>query len=378
MKATEIVQKAIRGEIRWIDAAGILGVSARQMRRWKHRVEAHGPKGLEDARRGRPPGNRIAPEVCERVTTLYRSSYEGFNVKHFCEQLPEHGIHVSYSWVKSLLHETGCRRRTEKRGTYRRKRDRRPATGMLLHLDGSKHHWFKSASGEMQDLLAVVDDATGEILAAHFAPEESTATSLYVLRETVEKYGTFVQLYTDRASHFVYTPKSGEGPDRSKKTQVERVLDDLGIELICAYSPQARGRSERMWRTLQGRLPQELKRAGISTYEAANAYFNQRFKATFNRTFRVKPQSEETSFVPVRKADLDKIFSLRFSRTVAKDNTFHNRVLQLPKSKDFTLADRTMDVRIALNGIVTAYLGMRKIATFAEPINPNHSALEAA
>lgn len=380
MKVSEVIEKAIRKEIRWVDAASIVGVSERQMRRWRARIERDGVDGLRDRRQGKTPGNAKGAEQAAEVLQLYRSSYEGFNVQHFWEHLcDEHGMSVSYSWTKALLHEAGYVRRHPKRGTYRRKRDRKPMRGMMLHLDGSKHRWFESVDGAMQDLLAFVDDATGEIVDMEFVPEESTATVLSLLERVVRADGTFGALYTDRASHFVYTPKAGEGPDRTKKTQVERILDELGIELICAFSPQARGRSERLWRTLQGRLPQELKRAGVTDYVQANAYVQGRFRGRFNRSFAVEPTEKDTAYMPVSGADLTRIFALRFTRTVGPDHVirFQNRVLQLPKSGSH-LVGRSVDVRLSLGGTLAVYLGPRLLATFPFEPDLGDPALELA
>ncbi len=205
---------------------------------------------------------------------------------------------------------------------------------------------------------------------------------LGVLRETVEEHGTFGRLYTDRASHFVYTPKAGEGPDRTKKTQVERVLDELGIELVCGFSPQARGRSERMWRTLQGRLPQELARLGIRTYEAANTYLRARFLQPFNKRFAVPAAIEGTAFLPLAGADLDRIFALRFERTVGNDHTirFHHRVLQLDKPKGYCpLQKRRVQLRVTLDGRIHVYLGTRLLQSFAvQGLDLDDPAIEAA
>ena len=382
MKVSEVIKKAIAKEIRWFDAARILGISERQMRRWKLRYEAQDVEGLADARQGKRPCNALSEETSARVLKLYKTSYEGFNAAHFHEQLAEHGIAVSYSWTKRLLVETGCISRGPRRKAYRRKREREPMRGMLVHLDGSKHRWFESEDGSLQDMLAYVDDATGDILGACFVPEESTKTVLALLGEVLAEYGTFARLYTDRASHFVFTPKAGEGPDRSKKTQVERICDDLGIELVCAYSPQARGRSERLWRTLQGRLPQEFKRAEVRTYEAANAYLQSRFIPAFRRRFVIAPTLEETAFVPVSKTDLERILALRFERVVGCDHTLrlHCHVLQLDKPKGLCpLQKRKVELRVSLDGRVAVYLGTRLLQTF-QPANLDleDPALEAA
>jgi transposase len=382
MKVTDIIRKAMSKEIRWLDAARILGVSDRQMRRWKERFEAHGLDGLRDYREGKVPKNRVPEATVARVLALYRESYAGFNVQHFWEQLAEHDVHVGYSWTKNLLHEAGLVRRGVKRKAYRRRREREPMAGMMVHLDGSKHRWFESDDGAEQDLLAFVDDATGELLFPLFVPEESTCTVLGVLRELVQERGTFGRLYVDRASHFVYTGDAKEGPDRTKKTQVAHVLDELGIELVCAFSPQARGRSERMWRTLQGRLPKELKRLGIKTYPEANAYVRGRFLGTFNGRFAVAPAVQGSAFLPLAHADLDRIFSLRFTRSVGNDHTirFHNRVLQLDKPQGHCpLQKRHVELRVSLAGLIRVYLGTRLVQTFdAHDLNLDDPALEAA
>jgi len=367
MKVSEVIQKAMAKEIRWLDAARILGISDRQMRRWKQRYERDGMEALRDRRQENVPKNRIPERTVAEVVRLYREEYATFNVRHFWEQLEGHAIQVSYEWTKQVLHDAGLVRRGAKRKSYRRRREREAMPGLLLHLDGSKHRWFESEDGGLQDLLLLVDDATGEVLCPLFVPEESTATVLTVIRELVEQRGTFARLYTDRASHFVYTPRAGEGPARTKKTQVERTLDELGIELVCAYSPQARGRGERMWRTLQGRLPNELRRLGIKTFEEANKYVRGAFLERFNRTFAVQPAVEGSAFVPVAKADLERIFSLRFERTVGNDHTirFQNRVLQLDKVNGLCpLQKRRVELRLSLDRRVSVYLGTRLVQTF--------------
>lgn len=382
MKVSEVIRKAISKEIRWFEAAEILGISDRQMRRWKLRYEASGVDGLADVRRGKSPKNRIAPEIAQRVIELYKTSYSDFNVTHFHEQLEEHGIRVSYAWTKRLLVDTGCVARGRKRKAYRRRREREPMRGMLVHLDGSKHAWFEGEDGSLQDLLAYVDDATGDILAAIFVPEESTRTVLALLGVVLREHGAFARLYTDRASHFVVTTKAEEGPDRTRKTQVERVLDELGVELVCAYSPQARGRSERLWRTLQGRLPQELRRAKARTYEAANAYLQTKFLPAYRRKFLVAPTVEESAFVPVSRKDIERVLALRFDRTVGMDHTirFQNQLLQLEKPKGTCpLQRRKVELRVSLDGQIAVYLGTRLLQTFTrQNLDLDDPALEAA
>lgn len=382
MKVSEVIKLALEKKIRWLDAADILGISPRQMHRIKVRYEVDGDvRALRDNRFGRPPRNKVPDDLTARVLTLYRQQYKGFNSQHFHEQLAEHGIRVSYTWTKNVLLDSGLISRKGTRKPYRRRRERESMRGLLVHFDGSKHRWFQSADGALQDLLAFVDDATSEILAARLVPEEGTRTTLALLRELVEERGTFGRLYTDRASHFVFTPKGGQEPDRTKKSQVERVLDDLGIELVCAFSPQARGRSERLWRTLQGRLPLELSRIEARTYDAANAYLG-RFVPRFNKRFAVTPAVEDTGFVPVARADLDRIFTLRFERVVAGDHTirFHNRLLQLDAPRGASLLPkRTVQLRVALDGRIFVYLGTRLVQTFdASDLDLNDPAFAAA
>ncbi len=369
MKIQEVITRAMLGHIKWYQAAEIIGVSDRQMRRWKERYERYGYDGLLDRRRNEPSPRRLPMKVATKVLQLYRGGYFDFNVRHFHEELlTEHRIKVSYGWTKALLQTAGLVKKAKKRGQYRRRRERRPLPGMLVHLDGSPHEWFKTEQGERQTLLAFLDDATSECLGAQFVTGEGTVPILTLLKELIEGRGTFVSLYTDRAGHFVYTPKAGGPPDRSHKTQIERVLDDLGIELICAHSPEARGRGERAWRTMQGRLPQELRRAGATTYEKANAYLRDVFIPKYNRLFSRPPAAEGTAFLPATGANLDHIVSLRYERTVGKDNIvqFRNHVYQLPKVQGIaTLAGRKVQVRVLLCGTITILMGRRIVASFA-------------
>lgn len=240
-------------------------------------------------------------------------------------------------------------------------------TGMMLHLDGSTHHWFEHPQDAKQDLLSVIDDATSECVGAVFVPQEATRPILRLLLEIVRRHGTFISLYTDRASHFVYTPKAGEPPDRTKKTQLEKVLDELGIELIVARSPQARGRSERAFGTMQGRLVPELRRAQIRSYADANRYLQEVFIPKYNHNFGVPSTETGSAFIPVVGVDLERIFALRHERTVNKDNTIciNNRVLQLPKIRGIsTLAKRKVEVRQHLDGKLEVLCGKMLLASF--------------
>lgn len=335
MRRQEVILKAIAGDINWIQAARIVGVSDRQMRRLKTKYERHGFPCLMDNRHGRPAWNHLPVELTKKVLNLYRDQYFDFNVRHFHEKLiAEHQFTHSYSWLKTVLQEANLVERKKKKGKHRKKRERRPLVGMLLHLDGSSHHWL-GENFPKWDLLAIIDDATSEIYDAFFVLEEDTRSALKIIRSVVENWGVFCSLYTDRASHFVYTPKAGEKPDKKIRTQCQRALDQLGIELIPAFSPQARGRGERMWGTIQGRLPQELRLAGISTLEQANKYLRETFIQNINKLFTVEAKDKGSAFLPVPAGiNLDRMFSLNHKRQVGNDNTviYKKLRLQIPES----------------------------------------------
>jgi hypothetical protein len=279
-------------------------------------------------------------EIVEKVLRLYREKYNDFNVLHFHEKLvADEGMDLSYTWVKTALQTAGLRPRDRKRGPHRKRRPRRPLPGMLLHVDGSKHAWLGGLS--LYDLITVSDDATSRVYYAQLVEEESTATVMAALKAVVETQGVFCSLYADRGSHFVYTPKAGGPPDRSKPTQIERALNSLGSELIAAHSPQARGRCERAYRTWQGRLPQELRLRGITTLEGANRFLSEEYNQAFNESFAVAAAQEGTAFMPYIGQDLDKIFSRHEEHTVNNDNTVRTGglVLQLePQKFRFSMA----------------------------------------
>src|ERR1700758_3951145 len=264
MKLHEVLLRATTGKIKWWQAAELIGISERQMRRWRKRLEEQGPKGLLDRRRGTPSCRRIPKEQADEVLTLYREKYFDLNVRHFHEKLREqHQIEVSYSWVKSALQGAGLVARQRQRGVHRKRRARRPLPGMLLHIDGSHHQWFQDE--RWYDLIVILDDATSEIYYAQLSEEESTLTVMAGLKEVIAHKGVFCALYSDRGSHFWLTPKAGGKIDPHRLTQVGRALREVGVPMIPAYSPQARGRSERNFSTWQGRLPQELRLRGIGS-----------------------------------------------------------------------------------------------------------------
>ena len=320
MKVQEVILQAMAKKITWWQAAEIIGISDRQMRRWRERYEEHGYDGLMDRRRGKPSSKRVPLAQVEQVLRLYREKYFDLNVRHFHEKLnEEHGIGLSYTWVKKALQGAGLVARERKRGVHRKRRERRPLPGMLLHIDGRHHQWFQDE--RWYDLIVILDDATSEIYYAQLVEEESTLTVMAGLREVIQRKGVFCALYSDRGSHFWLTPKTGGKVDPHRLTQVGRALRELEVQMIPAYSPQARGRSERSFSTWQGRLPQELRLRGITTLEAANVFLREHYMAEFNRRFQVRAAERGSAFVPRRSQVLDLIFSLQFERWVNRDNT---------------------------------------------------------
>ncbi len=334
MKIQEVILRAVARKITWAQAGEIIGLCERQMRRWKIRYEKYGYDGLFDHRLGKPSPRRVPLATVEEVLRLYQEQYADFNVRHFHEKLQkQHGIELSYTWVKRALQTAGLVKKSRKRGVHRRRRPRRPLPGMLLHLDGSRHAWFQDE--RKYDLLVILDDATSEIYYAQLVEEESTATVMAGLREVIERKGVFCALYSDRASHFFHTPKAGQPVDRTRPTQVGRAMQELGIQMIPAYSPQARGRSERNFGTWQGRLPQELRLQGIQSVASANEFLRESYIDEFNRRFAVAATQPGHAFLPLTGRNLDFVFSLHHERTVNQDNTVHIGpcILQIEKTR---------------------------------------------
>jgi transposase len=358
MKVKEVITRALSGEINWMQAAEILGITDRHLRRWRNKWEKYGYEDLFDRRMKRPSPKRVAFSELEKVLRLYREKYFDLNVKHFVEKLhEEHRMRFSYTWVKSALQTAGLVQRYRKRGQHRKKRPRRPLPGMLLHVDGSKHRWIPGLNA-YQDLIVVFDDATSEMYYARLVEEESTETVMAGLRQVIADRGVFCALYSDRGSHFVYTPQAGKVPDRHVKTQIGRALEQMGIELIAANSPEARGRCERLFGTWQGRLPQEIRLRKISTVEAANAYLPEWITTEHNRKFAITAQEPGTAFVPYGGTELDKIWSHQQERIVGNDNTvtYGKLSLQVPQQTfRFSLARcrvlvcRHLDTTISLH-----------------------------
>jgi transposase len=376
MKLQDVLLKAMAKKITWWAAAEIIGVSDRTMRRWHQRWEKHGYDGLMDRRKGKPSSHRVAVKTVEEVLRLYREKYYDLNMRHFHEKLSQdHQIHLSYTWVQQALQGAGLVAKGRKRGVHRKRRARRPLPGMLLHIDGSRHRWFQDE--RWYDLIVILDDASSEIYYAQLVEEESTATVMAGLREVIEGKGLFCALYSDRGSHFWLTPKVGGKVDPHRLTQVGRALRELGVQMIPAYSPQARGRSERSFGTWQGRLPQELRLHGITTLEAANGFLREHYIAEFNGRFQVVPAQRGSAFLPCPHKNLDLIFSLQFERTVNRDNTvsFQNLQLQIERVHwRGTLAGCNVMVHQHLDGTISLTHGPHRLGRYdpeGVALNPN-------
>jgi transposase len=319
-------------ELNQAEAAELLGVSERTFRRWTRRYEGGGEDGLLDGRLGQASGRRVPVDRAEEVEALYRERYQGFTVKHFHEHLvKDHGFGWGYTWTKLHLQWAGVVPKAPRKGAHRRKRERRPLPGMMLHQDGSRHAWLEGEPA--LDLIVTLDDATGAIYSAFLVEEEGTASTFRALKEVFSRHGLPMSLYTDRGSHYFRTTKAGE-IDRGSPTQVGRALGQLGVEHIGAFSPQARGRSERAFQTLQDRLPKELRLAGIATVEAANAFLRDVYLPEHNARFAVEPAGEGSVFTPIPGVDLDEILCVQEERQVMNDNCVSYRTLklQIPES----------------------------------------------
>jgi transposase len=320
-------------ELNQEEAAELLGVDVRTFRRWTRRYEEEGEAGLVDRRLGKASGKRVPVDRAEEVERLYRERYQGFTVKQFHEHLvKDHGFGWGYTWTKLHLQWMGVVGKAPRKGAHRRKRERRPLPGMMLHQDGSRHAWLEGQPP--LDLIVTLDDATGEIYSAFLVEEEGTASTFRALNEVFGQRGLPMSLYTDRGAHYFLTPEAGGEVDRNRLTQVGRALKQLGVEHIGAYSPQARGRSERAFLTLQDRLVKELKLAGIASIEAANAFIREVYLPEHNARFAVEPAEPSSAFTPIPGVDLDEILCTQEERQVGNDNcvSFRKLKLQIPES----------------------------------------------
>jgi transposase len=334
MRFEDILGRSERSELSQMEAAELLGISERTFRRWRDRHREDGLVGLDD-RRLVPSSRRAAVAEIERMLGLYRDLYGGFTVKHFHEQLRKrHNYTLGYTVTKLHLHREGLVVRAKKRSAHRKKRPRRPMVGMMLHQDASTHAWLPG-DVRQYDLVVTMEDATSALYSAFLVDEEGTASSFRGLREVVATHGLFCSLYTDRGSHYFFTPEAGGKVSKTVLTQVGRALSQLGIEHIPAYSPQARGRSERVFRTLQDRLPKEFKLAGITSVEAADRWLRETFIAEHNARFAIGAEQEGSAFVADAAGAWREILCIQEDRTVGHDNTvkWEGLSLQLPPSR---------------------------------------------
>jgi hypothetical protein len=316
------------------EAAEILGISARTFHRKRQRYDSEEFDGNFDLRIGRKSPHRAANREVAFITKLYEEKYRGFNVRHFHEfAVREHGFKRSYNWTRNTLTEAHLVKKGKRGGAHRLRRERRPMAGMMIHQDGSTHRWLPHLDYNL-DLIVSLDDATSQITSAFFVDQEGTLSSMRGIRETIESYGIFCSLYTDRGSHYWLTPEAGGKVDKSNLTQVGRALRQLGIRHIAAYSPQARGRSERLFGTLQDRLPKEFVLKGIKSIEEANAYLRDIYIPRHNERFSVAAKESKSAFIPCIKEGLKEILCIQEERSVQNDNTvrYGGLILQIPKN----------------------------------------------
>lgn len=332
MRFEEAYQGWQSGRLTQEEAARLLGVCDRTFRRHIDRYEEDGLEGLIDKRLNQVSHRRAPVDEVMRLVDSYCSRHQGWNAKHFYAWYQRDGGWRSYTWVKNRLQEAKLVPKATKRGAHRKRRERSPLPGMLVHQDGSTHEWVP---GQQWDLIVTMDDATNEHYSMVFVEEEGTQSSFRGVRDAIEARGLFCAFYSDRGSHYWITPEAGGKVDKVNLTQFGRAMKQLGINMIAAYSPEARGRSERAFATHQGRLPKELALAGITTMEAANRYLKDTYLPAFNAEFAVPPREEGSAFVPLLGIRLDDILCEQFERTVGKDNCvrFEGLVLQIPSDR---------------------------------------------
>ena len=366
IKFLDVLGRYEAAEFSQLEAAELLGVGERTFRRWRQRYDEDGEAGLLDRRLGKASGKRVPLDREAEVEALYRTRYSGFTAKHFHELLVrDHKFAWGYTWTKTLLQSKGLLVKAKKRGAHRRKRPRRPLPGMMLHQDGSRHEWL--AGQPALDLIVTMDDATSAIYSAFLVEEEGAASTFRALEEVFGKHGLPLSLYTDRGSHYFYTPEAGGKVDRANLTQVGRALDHLGVEHIAAYSPQARGRSERVFHTLQDRLTKELALAKITTAAAANDFLRDLYIPAHNARFAIKAEQEGTAFVAIPGVDLREILCVQEERQVGNDNcvSFNRLKLQIPASPlraHFVKA--RVKVRQYPDGTLAVFHGPRRLGRY--------------
>ena len=368
MKMRDVLLEALAGQMTWIQAADVLGLSPRTIRRWREKFDESGIDGLYDGRRQSPSDRALPAKELQKWLRLYRERYAGYNVRHFCSiARRKHGLTWSYTLMRSVLQGAGLVRKRRPRGKHRLRREPRPCFGEMLHIDGSRHRWLALRPEEYQHLIVVLDDATKRILYAQLEPSESSHAVMVALGAVIARHGIPAALYSDRASWAAHTPRKGEPVDKKALTQVGRALRRLGIEHILGYSPQARGRSERANRTLQDRLVNELRTARIATPDTANRYLEEEFIPDYNAEFARAATDPESACVPLGSADLNLILCHEEERTVGKDNTVTLDGVRLQITKQpgrLTCAGLRVTIRRHLDGTHTVSAGTRALGRF--------------
>ena len=364
MRFEEAYEGWQEGRLSQEEAARILGICDRSFRRYRDRYEDRGMEGLFDKRLNQVSHRRAPVDEVMALTEKYRRGYEGWNARHFHSWYWREGGRRSYTWVKRRLQEAQLIARGKRKGAHRKRRERSAVPGMMLHQDGSRHEWV---AGQQWDLIVTMDDATNEHYSMFFVVEESSASSCAGVEETIHKKGLFCSLYTDRGSHYWHTPEAGGRVDRVNLTQFGRAMKQLGVCMIPAYSPEARGRSERMFRTHQDRLTKELAKHWITTLAAANKYLRHHYLARYNAEFSVNPRETGTAFVPYIGTELTDILCEQYERTVGNDNCVHfdNHILQIPPDQyRFNYVKTTVRVHRYRDGSLGVFHGPRKLATY--------------
>jgi len=354
------------GRLTQFEAARILGMCERSFRRYLLRYETEGLEGLIDRRLEQASHRRAPVDEVMALTEQYRTRHSGWNIKHFHGWYQRAGGSRSYTWVKKRLQEAALVPKAKKRGAHRKRRERSALPGMMIHQDGSTHEWVV---GQKWDLIVTMDDATNEHYSMFFVDEEGTASSFRGVHDVIASRGLFSSFYSDRGSHYWHTPEAGGKVDKNNPTQFGHAMKRLGIEMIAAYSPEARGRSERAFGTHQGRLPQELAFAGITDMEVANRYLQEVYRPAFNTEFSQSAPEEGSAFVPWIGGNLDDTLCEQYERTVSADNCvrFETLILQIP-------ADRHrchyIKVKVRVHRYVSGHLalfhGPRKLADYDE------------
>ena len=346
------------------EAARMLGVCDRTFRRYIDRYEESGLDGLLDKRLTQASSRRASVDEVMAVARQYEGRYRGWNVKHFHSWYRRDGGGRSYTWVKNTLQSRGLVSRTTKKGTHRKRRDPSPLPGMMLHQDGSTHEWVP---GKKWDLIVTMDDATSEHYSMFFVQEEGTSSSFQGVRDVILQRGLFSSFYSDRGSHYWYTPETGGRVSKGQPTQFGRAMKQIGIEMIAAYSPQARGRSERAFGTHQGRLPKELALQRITTMDAANRYLAEVYRPAYNTEFMQPATEEGSAFIPWVGANLDDILCEQYARTVTADNcvSFEGKTLQIPTDL-YRCHYVRVKVRVHryIDGSLAVFHGPRKLADY--------------